>query len=175
MDSVIFFENTSQNNCLCAGDNYPLFLDYAFDVADFFMLVYVNYYGNGYSAIMKKFKKELKPFQVKTRTDPHWPGTPFTYCLNTTYKIVFYRTDIKAKAILKKVNALNDWSCPHYPQDLAFFKGNICWFYSVGHENIAAVLRPTNDDFEFLESHQLAHRANAKKLSDYYSQFDEQF
>lgn len=137
------------------------------------MLVYVNYYGKGYSAIMKSFRKELEAYKVKTRTNPYWPGTPGTYSVNTSYKVVFYRTDQKAKTILKKVTSLNAWMCPSYPQDLAFFKKNQCWFYSVGHENIAAIIRPTNNDLDFLESHQLAQRMNAKPLSEYYRNFDE--
>ena len=173
MDKVIFFENNYQSECLCSGDVYFDFLDYAFDTADFFMLVYVNYYGKGYSATMKAFKKELEEFKVKTRTNPHWPGTPGTSSMNTTYKVVFYRTDPTAKAILKKVNALNAWACPSYPQDLAFFKGNKCWFYSVGHENIAAIIGATNSDFDFIESKKLANRANAEPLGEYYKQFDE--
>ena len=121
MDKVIFFENNNQSECLCSGDIYFHFLDYAFECADFFMLVYVNYYGKGYSAIMKDFKKKLEAFKVKVRTNPCWPGTPGTYSVNTTYKVVFYRTDPKAKNILKTVTSLSDLSCPIYPQDLAFF------------------------------------------------------
>lgn len=173
MEKVIFFENYNQSKCLCSGDRYFHFLDYAFACADFFMLVYVNYYGKGYSAIMKNFKKELEPFKVRSRTNPCWPGTPGTYSVNTTYKIVFYRTDEKAKVILKKVTSISDWKNPYYPQDLAFFKRNKCWFYSVAHENIAAIIRPTEKDLEFLEAHQLSCPMNTDPLSEYYRSFDE--
>lgn len=173
MDKVIYFENSSQDECLCSGNIYFDFLDYAFDCSDFFMLAYVNYYGKGYSSIMKSFLKKLNKFKVKTRTNPSWPGTLDTYTKNSTYKVVFYRTDLEAKTILKSINSLNTWSSPLYPQDLAFFKGNQCWFYSVGHENIAAILRATSDDFEFLETRELAHRLNAKPYDDYYRNFDE--
>lgn len=122
---------------------------------------------------MKGFREELEAFKVKSRTNPCWPGTPGTYSVNTTYKVVFYRTDQRAKTILKKVTSLNDWKCPSYPQDLAFFKKNQCWFYSVGHENIAAIVRPTSKDLDFVESHRLARRINAEPLSEYYRGFDE--
>jgi hypothetical protein len=175
MDKVIFFENKNQKESICSAERYFSFLDYAFDCTDFFMLVFVNYHGKGYSATMNTFKKELEPFTVKTRSNPSWPGTPSTYSINTTYKVIFYRTDPKAKTILKKVTALNDWSSPSYPQDLAFFKGNKCWFYSVGHEKIAAIIRPTNNDLDFMESYQFAQRINVEPLTDYYRGFDECF
>ena len=174
MEKVIFFENKNQHECLCSGDVYFDFLDYAFKCADYFMLVYVNYYGKGYSAIMKNFKKDLESFRVKTRTNASWPGTPATFCPNTTYKIVFYRTVPEAKAILKRVKTLRGWSSPSYPQDLAFFKKNQCWFYSVGHENIAAIIRATDNDFDFLETKGLALGRNAQPLTEYYKAFDEE-
>lgn len=155
MTKYIYFKGCQVED-FCCGKIYYSFVDYAFSQSDYFMLVYVNYYGKGYSKIMKDFKKSLQPFKVKSRTNPTWPGTPYTYCANTTYKIVFYRNDIKAKEILKKVNKLSDWSRPDYPQDLAFYKGNNCWSFSVGHENIAGILNPTERDIDFLEKNNLA-------------------
>ena len=173
MERIIFFENDNQYESVCSGTIYFDFLDYAFAHTDYFMLVYVNYYGKGYSPTMKDYSKKLEKFKIKTRTNPCWPGTLGTYSRNTTYKVVFYRTAFEAKTILKTVSALNTWSSPSYPQDLAFFKGNQCWFYSVGHENIAAIIRATNDDLDFVESRRIAHRTNAKPVDKYYSNYDE--
>ena len=173
MDKIIYFENNNPNTSICSGSLYFEFLDYAFNCADYFMLVYVNYYGKGYSSIMKEFSKKLQKFKVKSRSNPSWPGTQSTYSHKTTYKIVFYRTDLEAKEILKTVSSLNMWSSPTYPQDLAFFKKEECWFYSVGHENIAAILRPTDEDYCFVEKKGLAHRRNAKPLGEYYDSYNE--
>lgn len=174
MDKIIYFENGNQNVDRCTGKIYFDFLDYAFSKTDFFMLVYVNYGGKGYTKNMKSFKNELAPFQVKTRTNPSWPGTLNTYSANTTYKIIFYKTTSKAKEILKKVCSLSDWSSPFNPQDLAFFKGNQCWFYSVGHEKIAAIIHATNDDLGFLECAGLATANSAKdRKNDYFDAYNE--
>lgn len=158
MDKVIYFNNDNQRKDYCYGKVYFDFLDYAFEETDFFMLVYVNYYGKGYTKMMKYFKNALKPFKVKSRANPSWPGTLQTHSPDTTYKIIFYRNAEEAKRYLKKVMCLSDWSRPSYPQDLAFFKGNQCWFYSVGHEKIAAVIHATEKDIDFVETHGLAQR-----------------
>ena len=45
--------NISTYNCAeerCVGDVYHAFLDYAFSQANFFMLVFANYYGKGLPA-----------------------------------------------------------------------------------------------------------------------------
>ena len=158
MDKIIFFDNDDQREDHCVGEIYYNFLDYAFEKTDFFMLVYVNYYGKGYTKTMKSFRDELKPYKVKSRTNPSWPGTLWTICPNTTYKVVFYRNCAEAKEILKRVNCLSAWSCPSYPQDLAFFKGNQCWAYSVGHETMGAIIHADEEDLDFVERLGLAKR-----------------
>ena len=100
-------------------------------------------------------------------------------CRDTTYKIVFYRCCEEAKTILNEVNSISMWACPFYPEDLAFFKGNQCWFYSVGHENIAAVIHATEQDLIFLEENGIAERRKAYQPNceemDFYRQCDEDF
>ena len=122
----------------CSGPAYQLFLDYAFTQADFFMLAFVNYYGKGLPARARQARAQLAPFRVRSRTNPSWPGTPETCCPNTTYKINGYRCCDAAKQVLQAADRLSDWSRPKNAEDLAFFKGGQCWFYSVGHERIAA-------------------------------------
>ncbi len=174
MEKIIYLTNDNKEE-YCCGQNYFDFLDYAFEETDYFMLVYVNYYGKGYSKEMREFKKELQPYQVKTRTNPSWPGTLSSWCKDTTYKVIFYRNDMKAKDILKKVSRLDAWSRPGYPEDLAFFKGNQCWFYSVGHERIAAIIHATEKDIDFLQERGLAKKEEAFLPEDnYYEQYDEE-
>lgn len=173
MDKVIYFYNDQQTD-VCSEQTYFDFLDYAFKETDYFMLVYVNYYNKGYSKIMKSFQNRLEPYKVKTRSNPSWPGVLNTYCPNTTYKIVFYNNNPEAKSILKQVTKLSDWSAPSYPQDLAFFKKNNCWFYSVGHEKIAAIIHATDKDLDFVASKNLADIQKAFTPKDnYYDAYNE--
>ena len=174
MNKVIYFNNDEQNNDCCCGNIYFDFIDYAFAETDYFMLVYVNYYGKGYTQIMKSFKKALEPYKVKSRSNPSWPGTLKTICPNTTYKVVFYKNDSRAKEIIKQVSRMSEWSCPLYPQDLAFFKGNQCWFYSVGHEKIAAIIHASEKDIDFVERKGLSDRKDAyTEEGHFFDSFDE--
>lgn len=172
MDKVIYFNAPSTDSC--HKQIYQDFIDYAFENSDCFMLVYVNYYGKGYTAKQKYFKKSLEPFKIKSRTNPQWPGTLHTNSCNTTYKIVFYKNDNRAKDILKTVSSLSDFSRPNCAEDLSFFKGNQCWFYSVGHEKIAAIIHASTQDLNFLQSKGLADISKAfVPKDDYFSQYDE--
>ena len=92
MDKIIYFKNDDQERDYCNGEVYEDFLDYAFSKTDYFMLVYINYYGEGYTSKQKYFKNALQKFKVKSRNNPSWPGTLNMVCKNTTYKIVFYKT-----------------------------------------------------------------------------------
>lgn len=43
----------------CSGEDYSTFISYTLDNSDYFMLVYVNYYGEGLSSIAKQIKTVL--------------------------------------------------------------------------------------------------------------------
>lgn len=47
MDKYIYFNDTKEGELLCSGEAYHNLIDYAFSQADYFMLVFVNYYGKG--------------------------------------------------------------------------------------------------------------------------------
>ncbi len=173
-NTVIFFEEDEMGE-RCSGEVYDRFIDYAFEVADFFMLVYTNYGNKGYKKEQKEFRELLKRYLVKRRTDASWAGTLGTYTIpnESSYYVAFYKTAPQAKEFLKRARKLSDWS-PFYPQDLAFFKGDRCWFYSVGHEMIAGMIAPTEQDILFLEENGLSKRENLENDADgYYHQYDE--
>ena len=171
MQKIIYFDKVEEK---CINETYQNFIDYAFENTDYFMLVYVNYYGKGYTKTMRYYRDALKSYKVKSRSNPSWPGTPGTYSAKTTYKIVFYKTDPNAKKVLKEVEGISTWSSPSYPQDLAFFKGNICWFYSVGHEKMAAIIHASKKDLDFLEANGLADRSQASlPFGDYFDIYNE--
>lgn len=162
-NKVLYIDN-------CRNEKYMSFVDYAIKSSDYFMLVYINYYSKGLSKTAKEIKKSLKPFQVKKRTNASWPGTPSTYCRDTTYQVIFYKTDTKTTQILKSSNALTAWKNPIFPQDLAFFRGNDCWFYSVTHENIFAFINPSEKDIEFLNTIDLYEEKNHINSAYHYTE-----
>ena len=169
--------NISTYNCAeerCVGDVYHAFLDYAFSQANFFMLVFAIYYGKGLPARAKQIQKDLIPFRVKSRTNPSWPGVLETYCPNTTYKINFYHCCDESKIFLHEFDKLSDWSRPRNAEDLAFFKNNQCWFYSVGHEKIAAFLHATSRDMQFIKEHALLDSPRLCPYDRYYDAYNEE-
>ena len=136
---------------VCCGEAYQKFLDFCFENYDYFMLVYVNDMGKGFTAEQKNFLQKLKPFMVKSRSKPtQWPGT-ICRAKSTKFKIVFYKTCEQAKQILKAFNSISDWLYPD-PEDLAFFKGNQCRFYSVTHEIVAGFCYATEREQSFVET-----------------------
>ncbi len=156
MEKVAYL-NMDESGSYCRGEAYREFIDYAFEKTDYFMLVYVNYYGHGYNKTQKHFKKALWPYRVCSRTNPVWPGSPGVESPNTTYKIMFYRNDPKAKEILKEKGSVSEWAWGS-PEDLAFFKGSTCWFCSTGHEGFATVIHADEEDLAFLEKRGLVFR-----------------
>ncbi len=176
MNTYIMFRNDHQEKDHCSGEVYARFLDYAFAEADCFMLVYVNREGKGLSKATKEIRDALHPFAVKRRSDARWPGmiwedadlknTESPYKNGTSYRITFYKTAPEAKDVLKRVDRLCAWVGYSTPQDFAFFKGNKCWVYTVGHECLAAMLNPTDEDILFLEENGLAAREDLEVDDD---------
>lgn len=161
----------------CCGKVYLDFLDYAFLHSDYFMLVYVNRVNKGNNSQMEYYKKVLAPYEIKCRTNPFWAGV-WMYVSNVNdnqYEIVFYRNAPEAKNILGKVYKLSDWVAPTHPQDLAFYKGNQCWFLSIAEIKDGIFIHPTEEDFDFAESHGLAQRTDAFEAptKEFYSAYDE--
>lgn len=133
-----------------SDDKYEPFINYCIETSDYFMLVYVKYQMQPYTTVMNEIYQKLLPYIVKTRTNPCWPGTKYSYSLNTVYEVIFYRCSIETKEILLRVKNLFDWTRPNLPQDLSFFRGNACWQYTVGHEKLAFIKDPTEQDIDFL-------------------------
>ena len=77
------------------------------------------------------------------------------------------------KQVLQAADRLSDWSRPKNAEDLAFFKGGQCWFYSVGHERIAAFLHATEEDLRFVRENGLAEHPSLQPYSAYYDACDE--
>lgn len=158
------------------GEGYQRFLDYAFATSDFFMLVFVAYQGH-MTQQKKALREELRPYKVKRRTDPSWPGTLVTYSINTRYQVTFYRTDPQAKAIVKRIHSLYAWNRQFLPQDLAFFRGDQCWFASVAHEQMAFLLHATKEDITLMTEIGAIKPGDVEPMTDddltYYAQFDE--
>ena len=156
----------------CTGEVYQRFIDYAFEQADSFMLVYVNSGGHGYTKRQKYYRDNLKKFKIKSRTDARWPlQSHRPEEPPTTYKVVFYKTHPDAKPFLLEAGALHQWG-GSYPANLALFKGNICWFAFEYDFGLAGFFLATPQDLQFAVENGLADQ-NAAEAMDQWDLFEE--
>ena len=92
-------------------------------------------------------------------------------------QVTFYRTDPQAKAIVQKIPSLYDLTGHILPQDLAFFRGDQCWFASVAHEQMAFLLHATKEDITLMTEIGAIKPGDVEPMTDddltYYAQFDE--
>lgn len=126
--------------------NYKDLIDYCAETCDYCMLVYRYHTQKGLPTPVKIIKDQLSPFCVKSRSNPSWPGTPGTYATFYSYEVDFYTLTEEVKSVLYGANRLFDFDGENYPQDLAFFRGNKCFLYSVVHEGFASIVDPEKED-----------------------------
>lgn len=134
-------------------DVYKLFISYAFDTCDFFMIEYCRFTKYPFSRKVKEIKKYLHKYLVKCKHALFWPDSFRSDDDQRQYQTCFYKTDRGAMATFLEIPSLFGWSCAQkLPDNIAFFRGNTCWLYSTGHEKDAGILRLTLEDEHFLSS-----------------------
>ena len=135
-----------------SNQNYYDFIHYCINNSSAFMLVYVDYCQSNNNNRKTEIKNRLKKYEMKKRNDPKWPGTILTELTGRrTVEIIFYKSCEEVKEVLMSVDNIFSWTRPDMPEDLAFFKGNKCWFYSTAHEELATLVEPSKEDIGFFE------------------------
>lgn len=146
MKRILYFYTASfsgnEEIDICNDETYREFLDYAFEISNFFMLLYRNWYNRGYSEIQKSYMKDLGPFKVKSKIESYPENA-------SVYQYIFYKNNEKAKEILKKINLINYFNKPTFPENLSFFKENRCRIKTITHEGEGVVLDATDKDVDF--------------------------
>ena len=175
MSISIDIPNWDENGCPCekiTGQTYIDFLDLFFKETDYFMLVYPR---KNLSENQILFKNKLQPFEYKKRYAINHPGTEYAYQGEPFLEMIFYRTDEKAKEILKEVDELRKLSFPNYPEDIVFYSGKKCRFFSVAHEYMGCIIHATEEDIDFLKKHDLYNIKCVDELPVDFSKWDEEF
>ena len=89
---------------------------------------------------MKKLKERLRKYLVKERHDSKWTVNEVITKRKKEddqylFDICFYKICPEVENfLLESVNSLYDFNPPYLPEDIAFYKDNYCWFYTVTHE-----------------------------------------
>ena len=149
-----------------AGDNYVDFINYCVETCDYCMLVYRYYKQKGLPDPIKFVRNQLRPLCVKTKSDSAWPGTPFTFADFYRYRICFYKLNDDVKSILYNAQHLFGFDSVRFPQDVAFFRRNKCFIYSVVHEKFASMVDPEKKDKEMLKKFVSNYRISTNDVDD---------
>ena len=150
-------------------DTYRKVIEYAFSRASHFMLVYFYETNKGTTPQMKEMKSQLAPYKVKTRHNSEWPGTKCSFAKNYYHcDVVFYKTVPETKEILLAKETFGGWDYRIHPQDLAFFKGGTCWFYTTMHEKMATCIRASKEDICFFESVGITSKTCVQKVPEHF-------
>lgn len=158
-DRLLFFRLAEDGEELCSGTCYQALLDYMAARCDRFMLAYVLADGEKMSAEMRHIEQQLRPYRLFYRRTGGWPGAIFDHSIvrrGTTYRVTFYRLCAESMAFLHQADGLFSWMPPDRPQDLGFYLGKKCRFYSSGVARIAAFCHATDDDLAFADKNALA-------------------
>jgi len=132
------------------GTDYKKLMEYAVKTSDAFMLVYFSFgRRRKYSSTVKQIKKALKPYRIKERYDTQWPSTT-SMDIDNTYVIEVYRSNVETLDILCEPRSLFSWLNPTFPEDIAFFHRNRCWFLTCAHEHFLRVFLRSQEDEEIV-------------------------
>ena len=106
-----------------------------------------------YQENCEPFVKKLEPFLRYTRHDPIWPNcetimTPDERSID----ICMYRACKEVIPYLLEPGTIFSWIYPYFPDDLSFFKDDICWFHTVSHEELAFLHTDSEKEVGFWES-----------------------
>lgn len=89
---------------------------------------------------MQELKERLKKYLVKEKHDSKWTVNEVITKREKEdnqylFDICFYKICPEVENfLLESVNSLYDFNPPYLPEDIAFYKDNYCWFYTVTHE-----------------------------------------
>ena len=77
----------------------------------------------------------FEPNLIFSEQTNHYVGEELEY----PNEVYYYNTLGLSNEPFNMVESIYDWRYPDFPEDLCFFKGEICWFKSIAHENMAFI------------------------------------
>lgn len=99
------------------------------------------------------FVEKFKPYLLYVRRNEVWPSLGLTtaYVVNSDIEVHLYRVVPEMEPLLLEPGSLDAWIYGSYPDDLSFFKGNVCWFESTTHEYHSFLYADSPEDVKFWE------------------------
>lgn len=101
----------------------------------------------------EEFLLKMNPYLIKKRHNANWPsGNVIIPNGDEDFEVLLYRVCKEIKNYLLEVKNIYDWFYPSYPEDLSFFKNNICWFSSCSHERRSFIYAHSLDEEQIYKS-----------------------
>lgn len=149
-------------------DTYQKLIKYAVLNCDIIMFV-ANYKGFDNAEIkeldknMNIIEEQFKSYFIKYINRPQWIFSEKIidiYAENKLsqeeydklFKIYFYKLNDKWTEFLLSNQDLYSWLNPKYPEDIAFFKGNVCWLSVISHEELCEIFIREQKEYDYLKS-----------------------
>ena len=140
-------------------DQFKKFVEYLYSRCDKFLMAIPNFERTRYQQdeMNEKYKKYLN--NIKPICDSIEPYIIYKYYtkhyMHTKSSIIRDARLVKFyegfKDILLKSGGFHKWLYPKYPEDLCFFKGQKCWFFTIVHEDMFYIVEPTDEDIDMIE------------------------
>lgn len=154
-DMIPEFEAEDEILSFYSISDYHKFISYACSTCDTFSLNDDREYfaENMYIKEKRKYKKVLhllRPYQVRYEymKDGH------SECTGTSYRDTYirhYRCCLETEAILQRKESVFDWElCNNLPEELCFYRGDQCWYYTITHEEMDGFENYTKEDAQAL-------------------------
>jgi len=140
-------------------NQFEKFVEYLYIRCDKFLMAIPNFKRTRYQQdeMNEEYKKYLN--NIKPICDSIEPYIIYKYYtkhyMHTKSSIIIDARLVKFyegfKDILLKSGGFHKWLYPKYPEDLCFFSGEKCCFFTVTHEDMFYIVEPNDEDIDMLE------------------------
>lgn len=115
-------------NGFSSKEAYIEFIRYAISKSDFFSLVYIRYSEEErMKKCIKVIHDALKKHKVCVKRGGRWPENFVHPDDKFIYKVVLYKAVPEVLPYLVQPESLSAWQHPNFPEDLCFYKNDLCW------------------------------------------------
>ena len=115
------------------------------DLANFFLK------NNPTDKNIKKYHDiQNREMQKQAEKGIGWPGNIGQ--TGTKKTIYLFKSDLNVLHYLLKPKMLDNWHMPMFPEDLSFFRHNMCWLFTVIHEWELDIVPQNIDEYNTLKS-----------------------
>ena len=80
-----------------------------------------------------------------------WPATE-KIIAQEHYSVNCYLAKVETKSLLLEPESYLGWRYPKYPEDLSFFRNNLCWSVVTSHEKLIQIFPKDREEYQILKN-----------------------